>query len=116
MKNIVEQLKLGTTITFTAHGNSMSPKIENKEEVTVSPTVDNLVVGDIVLCKVRGRYYLHLIKAVKIVKNKGKRFLIANNKGYDNGWIGISTIYGIKIDARHFIFPRELLILECHLL
>ena len=96
MKNIVEQLKLGTTVTFTAHGNSMSPKIENKEEVTISPTVDNLAVGDIVLCKVRGRYYLHLIKAIKIVKHKGKRFLISNNKGHENGWISIFSIFGKK--------------------
>lgn len=97
MKNIVEQLKLGEVVTFTAHGSSMSPKIKNKEEVTVSSNISNLSVGDIVLCRVKGNYYLHLIKAIKIVKNKGERFLIANNKGHENGWIGISAIYGIKI-------------------
>jgi len=97
MKNVTEQLKLGKNVTFTAHGNSMFPKIKNKEEVTISPTVDDLAVGDIVLCKVRGRYYLHLIKAIKIVKNKGKRFLISNNKGHENGWISIPAIYGIKL-------------------
>ena len=97
MKNTIELLKINKTVTFTAHGNSMSPKIENKEEVTVSSNTSNLSIGNIVLCRVKGNYYLHLIKAVKIVKNKGKRFLIANNKGRENGWIGQSSIFGIKI-------------------
>ena len=97
MKNIVELLKTNKTVTFTAHGNSMSPRIENKEEVTVSSNISNLAVGYIVLCRVKGNYYLHLIKAIKVVKNKGKRFLIANNKGRENGWIGQSSIFGKKI-------------------
>jgi hypothetical protein len=41
-----------------------------------------------VLVRGRGRVYLHLIKAVD-----GRRFLIGNNHGGINGWIGPHTIY-----------------------
>jgi hypothetical protein len=47
-------------------------------------------VGDIVLVRVNGRVYLHLIKAVG-----GGRFLIGNNKGGVNGWVGPNAIYGV---------------------
>ena len=46
-------------------------------------------VGDIVLCKVRGQEYLHLIRAVQ-----GRRFQIGNNRGHVNGWIGPAAIFG----------------------
>ena len=34
-------------------------------------------------------HYLHLIKAID-----GKRFLIGNNRGGTNGWVGPSAVYG----------------------
>ena len=52
-------------------------------------TPDSLSVDDVVLCKVGGRQYLHLIKAID-----GNRFLIGNNRGGVNGWIGYNSIYG----------------------
>jgi hypothetical protein len=42
-----------------------------------------------VLCKVNGRQYLHLVKAVQ-----GGRFQIGNNRGHVNGWVSASCIYG----------------------
>jgi hypothetical protein len=41
-------------------------------------------------CKVRGREYLHLVKAAQ-----GNRSLIGNNRGGTNGWVGRSAIVGI---------------------
>ena len=68
----------------------MSGKIESGQLCTVVPvSVENLNVGDIVLCKVNGFQYLHLIKAIQ-----GKRFQIGNNRGRINGWIGENGIYG----------------------
>lgn len=96
MKNIVEKLKTEEKVVFTPHGNSMSPKIKNGEEVIVSRVKKDPVIGDIVLCKVKGRYLFHLVKAVKMMRN-GKKFLIGNNKGDINGWIGIGQIFGVKI-------------------
>jgi hypothetical protein len=49
----------------------------------------SLSVGDIVLCKLRGAEYLHLVKAIS-----GERFQIGNNRGGINGWIGSNGIFG----------------------
>lgn len=85
----VEKLKEGETVKFRPHGHSMQPKIHSGDLVTVSPDIDNLEVGDIVLCKVHGTYYLHLIKAIE-----GPRYQIANNHGHINGWCTKNGIYG----------------------
>jgi hypothetical protein len=68
----------------------MRGKIESGQLCTVEP-VDpaGLQVGDIVLCKVNGRQYLHLVKAVR-----GGRFQIGNNRGKINGWVSAHGIYG----------------------
>jgi hypothetical protein len=42
-----------------------------------------------VLCKVNGREYLHLIKAIS-----GERFQIGNNRGRINGWVSANAIFG----------------------
>lgn len=68
----------------------MSGKVESGQLCTVGPAeVEKLKVGDIVLCKVNGREYLHLIKAIQ-----GPRFQIGNNRGGINGWIGPSAVFG----------------------
>jgi hypothetical protein len=86
----IEQLKRGDTVSFRPRGHSMSPKIESGHLCTVAP-VDpaTLAVGNIVLCKVKGSEYLHLVKAIQ-----SDRFQIGNNRGFINGWIGASSIYG----------------------
>jgi SOS-response transcriptional repressor LexA len=78
----VAKLQAGETAQFRPRGHSMTGKVNDGDLVTVEP-VDptKLKVGDIVLCKVRGTYYLHLIKAID-----GDRFQIGNNRGRINGW------------------------------
>ncbi len=75
----------------------MQGKIESGQLCTVEPIddYDTLEKGDIVLCKVNGSQYLHLIKAIQ-----GKRFQIGNNRGRINGWITANSIFGkcIKIE------------------
>ena len=85
----ISQLQKHETVSFRPRGNSMQGKIESGDLVTVSPDIKSLVVGDIVLCKVSGNHYLHLIKAIQ-----GDRYQIGNNKGGINGWIGKSSIFG----------------------
>ena len=74
----------------------MSGKIESGQLCTVDPLGDprTLKVGEIVLCKVNGNEYLHLIKAIQ-----GPRFQIGNNRGRINGWVGQSAIYGKCVSA-----------------
>lgn len=67
----------------------MAGKIESGQLCTVEPASGPLKVGDIVLCKVKGREYLHLIKAIQ-----GHRYQIGNNRGGINGWISRGGIYG----------------------
>lgn len=68
----------------------MTGKIESGQLCTVTPMdAATLEVGDVVLCKVNGREYLHLVKAIQ-----GARFQIGNNRGRVNGWVGANAIYG----------------------
>lgn len=93
----VPALKEGKTVQFRPKGNSMQPKIESGQLVTVEPVGDKLPeVGEVLLCKVHGRYWLHLCTAVN-----GKQYRISNNKGHHNGWTNIKSIYGrvIKVEA-----------------
>ena len=68
----------------------MKGRIEPGQLCTVVPVDSSaLAVGDIVLCKVRGNEYLHIVKAIN-----GGRFQIGNNRGLVNGWIGANGIFG----------------------
>jgi hypothetical protein len=68
----------------------MSGRITSGQLCTVAPVApDLLAVGDIVLCRVKGNEYLHLIKA-----SQPNRFLIGNNRGGTNGWTSARSIYG----------------------
>ena len=95
MKQYADKLKNGETISFRPRGNSMIPKIHSGNLVTISPDKERLEKGDIVFCKVAGRYYVHLIKAIQ-----GNRYQIGNNKGHINGWIGFDGIMGkvVKVE------------------
>jgi hypothetical protein len=87
----IAKLRQGVTVSFRPRGSSMTGRIASGQLCTVSPVADaaTLCVDDIVLCKVRGAEYLHLVKAIQ-----GERFQIGNNRGHINGWIGASSIYG----------------------
>jgi hypothetical protein len=86
----IASLRAGQTVSFRPRGNSMSPKIESGQLCTVAPVdVSEVSVGDIVLCKVNGSEYLHLVKAIQ-----GQRFQIGNNRGRINGWIGPNAVFG----------------------
>jgi hypothetical protein len=92
LRSIAQRLPNESLITFTARGSSMIPHIQNGAEVTVErTTIDNVVVGDIVLCFVSGRYYLHLVAAKQVNKN-GTKVKIANARGHVNGWS--SKVFG----------------------
>jgi len=93
----IEKLRAGITVSFRHRGNSMSGKIESGQLCTVTPIdVERLIIGDIVLCKVNGREYLHLVKAIQ-----GARFQIGNNRGRINGWVSANSIFGklVSVEA-----------------
>jgi hypothetical protein len=86
----IARLQQGEAVSFRPRGNSMSGKIESGQLCTVVPVDPTTIkTGDIVLCKVRGREYLHIVKAIQ-----GSRFQIGNNRGHINGWIAAGSIFG----------------------
>lgn len=83
-----DRLAKGETVQFRPRGNSMLPIIKSGQLVTIAPSTD-LYIGSIVFCKVKGNFYVHLVKAIK-----EDRYLISNNKGHENGWVGLKQIFG----------------------
>jgi hypothetical protein len=93
----IEALRQEKTVQIRPRGHSMKGKVNDGDLVTVAPCkIETLQVDDIVLVRVKGNDYLHLIKAID-----GERFLIGNNRGGINGWTGKSGIYGkaIKVES-----------------
>src|SRR5687768_17674137 len=88
----IEALRDGRTAVIRPRGGSMRPKVESGATVTVMPVdVRDLEVGDVVLCKVGGAVYLHLVKALEGGPDD-RRVLIGNNRGGVNGWT--KAVYG----------------------
>ncbi len=69
----------------------MVGRVNDGDLVTVEPLGEReLHVGDVVLVRLQGREYLHLVKAIQ-----GGRASIGNNRGGVNGWVGRHSIAGI---------------------
>jgi hypothetical protein len=90
---IAARVAEGRTVDFRPSGSSMVPLIRSRQLVTVAP-VDptRLEVGDIVLARVAGTTYLHLVSAVDAARS---RVQISNNRGRVNGWTNHARVYGI---------------------
>jgi hypothetical protein len=74
-------------------GQSMVPILKSGSKLTFVKQ-ENYEIGDIVFCKVRGRWIdAHLI--TKIHPKLG--YMIANNHGWENGWT--KTIFGKAIKS-----------------
>lgn len=89
---VIQQLKEGKIVeNYKEGGNSMVPLIYSKEPVTLEPVEHSkLAKGDIVLVKVKGRIYTHLITALR-----ENMVQISNNKGHVNGWTKLENVFGI---------------------
>lgn len=85
----LERLMNGESFITSEKGNSMTPLIKSGQKHLISPiNIEDVEVGDIVYCKVKGNFYTHLVKA----KNKDRGLLIGNNHGHINGWT--KNVYG----------------------
>lgn len=106
--NKYERLKLELEANGTgkmkAFGSSMLPILKGGTLLTFDRAAE-YEIGDIVFCKVKGRY----IDAHKVIKkDSNKGYLIANNHGFENGWTRI--VYGRVITGEYqnkTIFERE---------
>ena len=98
----IADLEEGKSVEFRPYGSSMSPLIESGQLVVLAPVGDNtdLSVGDIVLCRVGIKEYLHLIKDI-LHNGWEKRYQIGNNHGRINGHVGRRSVFGklVKVVA-----------------
>ncbi|MCR6482786.1 hypothetical protein M8542_08150 [Amycolatopsis sp. OK19-0408] len=94
----------GASVTFRPSGSSMIPLIRSRQEVVVSP-VDPAkpAVGDIVLARVAGTVYLHLVSSVDPAR---KRVQISNNRGRVNGWTSQDRVFGSCVSVDGVPRPR----------
>jgi len=90
----LERLLNGETFSTKERGNSMVPLIKSNQEHIIAPVkIEDVKPGDIVYCKVKSKYFTHLVKAIDPIKG----CLIGNNKGNINGWS--KQIYGKVIQV-----------------
>ncbi|MDX3538553.1 S24/S26 family peptidase [Streptomyces sp. MB09-01] len=88
-----DRIGRGETVEFRPTGGSMVPLVHSRQRVLVAPADPALVeVGDIVLARVSGTVYLHLVSAVDLPR---RRVQISNNHGRVNGWTGHDRVLGI---------------------
>jgi phage repressor protein C with HTH and peptisase S24 domain len=89
-----QKLLAGESVQFRPRGNSMTPRICSGNLVTVEPIAKHtLVKGDIVFCKVKGTYYVHLIESIQ-EKMGDRLYQIGNNHNHTNGTISESQVFG----------------------
>lgn len=94
----IEQLLRGESVVLVPRGHSMTGRVNDRDRVSVAPYAGaEPEVGDIVLVRCKGREYLHLVKA-----RQGDRYLIGNNRGGINGWVGRRAIFGraVRVEPR----------------
>jgi hypothetical protein len=93
LDGVAERVAGGATVEFRPSGSSMAPLIRSRQPVVVAP-VDpaKLEAGDIVLARVAGTVYLHLVSAVDRPR---QRVQISNNRGRVNGWTSHDRVFGI---------------------
>lgn len=93
-ERVVESLRAGDFVRYSESGNSMLPVIRHRQEVLLAPANPSMLeVGQIVLAKVRGRFFLHRVNALD-----GNRVQIANNRGHVNGWTTRDRVFGIVVE------------------
>jgi hypothetical protein len=95
---IAARVAEGRTVDFRPNGSSMVPLIRSRQLVTVAPVDPARVeVGDIVLARVAGTTYVHLVSAVNSASG---RVQISNNRGHVNGWTNHARVFGICTATR----------------
>lgn len=90
LQSVAASVQAGRRVKFEAKGHSMEPLVKNNEIVTVRPLDRPLSVGDVVLARVRGHWYLHRVTALRQGQAQ-----IGNNHGGINGWTSTKNVIGL---------------------
>jgi hypothetical protein len=93
LEAVAGRVAAGAVVEFRPKGSSMVPLIRSRQLVTVAPVdVTRIEVGDIVLARVAGAVYLHLVSAID---PSAGRVQISSNRGRVNGWASYAKVFGI---------------------
>jgi len=89
-----QKLAAGDTFVTREPGNSMVPIIRHNQKHSLAPCkYDDVCVGDVVFCRVRGSYMTHKVTAV----NCKRGVQISNNRGHVNGWT--KNVFGRVVEV-----------------
>jgi len=88
--HLIKELQAGNAVEFRPRGNSMTGRVSSGQLCRVEPLTSDPQKGDVVLCKVKGSQYLHLVSGIR-----GDQFQISNNHGHVNGWTSRKNVFGI---------------------
>jgi hypothetical protein len=100
--NLIARLRAGEEVVHRGKGNSMVPLIYSGQSVRLKYVEPELIrKGDIVLCKVRGSVFDHLVTGIR-GNEETLEFQISNNHGHVNGWTRAKNIFGKVIE----VLPR----------
>jgi hypothetical protein len=95
VKDAIEALRRGKSVTVCPRGGSMRGRIEDGQPVTIAPVEPNAVqTGDVVLVRWKGNVLLHLVKDAE-----PERLLIGNNVGKVNGWASRLDVLGRVVEV-----------------
>ena len=95
--HVWSRVAAGETVTFRPRGNSMTGLVPDNATVVVAPAhAPALEVGDVVLVRVSGAYYLHKVIGVDRPR---QRLRIGNNRGGVNGWTSAANAVGVAVSV-----------------
>ena len=102
LRLVAERLRQGETVSFRPHGHSMVPYIRDGELVTVRPAADGEAFRPrmIVLAKVHGTFYLHLVRAVSPKENR----VLIGSAHHVNGWTGRDNVAGVRVKDKRYSY------------
>ena len=109
--NAVELLKQGISIARYEFGDSMSPVLVSGEYCVVEPIkelegINNIAIGDAVLCKVGDYLMTHMVMMISDSSCNGTQYLIGNTHMQFYGWT--DTIYGIAKGTNILEMPTDI--------
>lgn len=95
LQNALRDLKSCKAVYAYPAGKSMPGVLEQGRGYLISPLTSDqkLEVGDIVLCRITGRIFLHSILKTNL-EDKRPRVLIGNLIGGITGWTSVSEVFG----------------------
>jgi hypothetical protein len=111
IREAVEMLKNGITIARFEFGDSMSPVLVSGEYCIVEPIkelegINNIGIGDAVLCKVGDHLMTHMVLMISDSAYDGTKYLIGNTWMQYYGWT--DTIYGIAKGTKIIETPDDI--------